>query len=210
VTTGKISDKRINEIKWKRMRCILDKLKKGPLNPNEISNLLFTKKTTKTDARTIQNYMKELIALGLVNRDENLGVYALDKVVFQSRHDYDIALEHSKLIVATPEELKNQAECQFNGCGLDGYSSLQIQKLLLKDEKIPVTLYGEYDGYFLQHIKTGYPDITTLIKRYYELKNQQPRNQKVQGDSQDICDLLVGKVVRIIDGVNHGTPLFGQ
>lgn len=58
----------INQTKWARMRLILDKLKEQPITLDEIECVVY-EKASKIAKRTVQNYIAELIALGLVTYD---------------------------------------------------------------------------------------------------------------------------------------------
>ena len=158
-------------------------------------------KETGYPERTVYRHIEELRKLTLVTIEKGKVSWIDHKTTFQSRHDFDVAVEHSKLLVETPKDIETENEVR-----LDEYTPDQIFKTLYPN----CDFFHRDDSYFLQHIETGFPEITTLIKKHIELNNQQTRNQKVESAIEDSYDLIVGKVVRIIDGAKKGKPLLGR
>lgn len=101
--------KQINEQKWRRMRLILDKLEEKPMSTSEIEQLFSKSAGDKIVKRSVQNYMAELIALGLVFYNSEDGIYELleNKKVFQNRHNYEIALKHSEKLLPALKNILN-------------------------------------------------------------------------------------------------------
>lgn len=202
--------KELNEQKWKRMNLIMEKFKEKPMSTVEIEQLISGKaQVDKIVKRSVQNYMAELIALGLVHHNSEAGVYELadSKQVFQSEYDYNIALKHSKLLTLSTSE--NQRLDQMNP-----YSALD---LLAYDDKENRDID---DQCLSQHIRTGYYELHLLLQKYRKtsyLKEKglqleplySPKERKQVKEFQDLRDLLVGKISSIVNDVRHFIPLQG-
>jgi hypothetical protein len=111
--------------------------------------------------------------------------------------DNDDSLNHSKSLILTAKD----AETEFD-LRVDQYGPDIILRMFLSDEHsyVPLT---RYDRYFLQHIETGYPEISELVEKWKSLSNHKK-------EMQDIGNLIVEKINTIIDGVDLGTPLLGH
>lgn len=132
------SMKQINEQKWSRMRKIIEALKQKPLTFDEITSL-FTTKKDKTLERSIQNYLAELKALGLVSYDAGMYVWSENKLVYNSELEYKNAVKHSKKLVAEFEP--------------------DIEDIPIHDVNHILDLLictPENHTFFVQHLQTGY------------------------------------------------------
>jgi hypothetical protein len=152
--------KEINEQKWKRMRQIVAKLKERSISLAEIERLVCRSQTDRIGRRSVQNYLAELKALELVNYNSQAGLYewAENKRVFHSKHDYDIALKHSRNLVLTTRE--RQGLDHTNPC-------LALDLLTFKsDRDIECQCLA-------QHLRTGYfQDIYMLMEKYRQLMDE--------------------------------------
>jgi predicted transcriptional regulator len=216
--------KQINAQKWQRMKLILKELSEKPLTSNDITKLVFKTAANRSDIRTIQNYLAELIGLELISYDSANGVYSSNKnkIVFQSKEDYEIALKHSQLLVLTTKDRQ----------GLDSIEPFfELRRLTFsEDYRLDVE-----DERFLQHLKTGYYDIIQLMEKYKqrfkelglnpnydhspkyleELLNPSrvsENEKRVRQDQEllDMRDLLIGRIYSLVDRVKHGIPLEGS
>jgi hypothetical protein len=227
MTRGKLSAKQVNEKKWLRLKLVLQNLrKKGPLTSSEICQLLFGPSMNKTDLRSAQNYLAELVALDLVSYEITRGVYELadSKRVFQSKADYNLAFAHSKHIVLT--DMGNQGlEDIDDDFILDRLAFLE-EDLKEQDKEGWGKAEIDFDReYLLQHLKTGYPEIHLLIQRYKQirvkhrihssmhtlgdLKPEKPFEEKDWKELENLRDLFAGKISRLVREVKDGIPLSG-
>lgn len=149
----------INKQKWARMRLILEKLEEKPSMSKEIYELVCRGQPNKIVRRTVQNYMAELKALGLVKYDAEARVYQLTqtKRIFRSKHDYEIALKHAKhLVLSTPY---NQRFDQMN-------PNATLDLMVFESER-------DVDNKcFVQHLRTGYFKVYALMEKYRELMDE--------------------------------------
>ena len=208
--TGQKTAKELNEQKWKRMNLIMEKFKEKPMSTVEIEQLISGKaQVDKIVKRSVQNYMAELIALGLVHHNSEAGVYELadSKQVFQSEYDRDIALKHSKLLTLSTSEKQRLDQ-------MNPYSALD---LLAYDDKENRDVD---DQCLSQHIRTGYYELYLLLQKYrktscpkekgFQLEPlSSPEERKQVKEFKDLRDLLVGKIYSIVDDVRHFIPLQG-
>jgi len=231
MTKGKLSAKQTNEQKWKRMRLILDKLREESLSISEVGRLVYGSKMTRTDMRTVQNYLAELVGIGLVSKpDDNSGVYSSteNKIIFQSAAEYSLALKHSKNMLLSDEHHQGIE---------DSDEEMTLRRLAFFEEdrmewkKHSSIEYYDY-CYLQQHIKTGYLEIHELIRKYKQLATEKgvesgfghlrivptgempaPKQTITEEDKKefvDVTDLFVGKLSRLIRAVSRdGVPLAG-
>jgi predicted transcriptional regulator len=214
--------KQINEQKWRRLNIIREKLREKPLTSKEITQLIFKNSANRTNLRTIQNYLAELIGLELVCYDSASGLYSSNerKIALLSKHDYDIALKHSERLVLTNRE-KQRLDCMMP------FSALQM--LVFWDEE--ETKHDPDYGRFHEHLKTGYPELFLQMENYkqevkrlglssrydvpvlrlpsthHELDNIEDREKK---KLERMRSLLVGEIYSLVDRVKHGVPLEGS
>ena len=160
----------INRAKWARVRLILDKLKEQSMTLSEIEHLVYGKGSTKITLRTVQNYIAELKALGLVTCDPEEKIYELTgvkKKVFQSKHDYDLALKHSRNLVFSTEEKQR----------FDQMNPFLALDLLAFHDTQEIQDIGHIshldDKCFVQHLKTGYfKEVYSLMQKYRQLMDE--------------------------------------
>jgi hypothetical protein len=168
MTRGRRTASQINEQKWKRMRLILDKLKeKNPMSGDEIEQLICGKsQADKIVKRSVQNYLAELRALGLIVHDLKAGIYQLaeSKKVFQSKHDYEIALNHSRRLVLSRKDSQR----------LDQMSPNAALDLLVFGRARALGSERDVDNECLvQHLRTGYyREVYALMERYRQLMDE--------------------------------------
>ena len=234
------SMREINQAKWGRMRLILDKLKEQPMTLNEIECLVY-KKGSKFAKRTVQNYIAELVALGFVTYDPEAKIYGLAgtmKKVFQSKHDYDLALKHSKNLV-----FSNREKQRFDQ--MDPFLALDLLAFHDVNNLCP----DVDDECFVQHLRTGYfKDVYVLMQKYRQLmdetgfsrypgfpkrfssfeeafgssqtpqelvsraaahKEAKHREKEKMKEIENLRSLLVGKIYSIVNDVANGIPLQG-
>jgi len=142
------------------MRLIMDKLQEKQMPLAEIEQLVYRSQVSRIGRRSVQNYLAELIALRLVNYNPQTRYYewAENKTEFRTRHDYDIALKHSRNLILTTRERQ----------GLDYTNPCLALDLLVFE------FYRDIDCKCLvQHLQTGYfQDIYTLMEKYRQLMDE--------------------------------------
>ena len=185
--------------------------------------------------------MAELVALGFVTYDPKAKIYGLAgtmKKVFQSKHDYNLALKHSKNLVFSTSEKQRFDQ-------MDPFLALDL--LAFHDVN---TLCPDVDNEcFVQHLRTGYfNDVYVLMQKYRKLMDETgfskypgfPKHfssfEEVFGSAaapqelvsraaahkeaphtaegkvkeiEDLRNLLVGKIYSIVNDVANGVPLRG-
>lgn len=217
------------------MRLIIDDLRKKPMPIVEIEKLVSGKPSlNKVKRRAVQSYMAELKALGLVVYNYQEKVYELAEYrrVFQSRHDYDIALEHSRNLGVSTEKKQrfDQIEPFFALDLLVFHDRIGGLKKDTHDETMQ-----DFDSVF-QHLISGYPEIRNLMEKYRELSGDKyllnatsiaggiqedtPESERLdlmkkkelelKKERDDLAALLVGKLYFIVKQVKEGTPLLGR
>ena len=157
MTRGKFTAKQVFEQKINRLKMILKKLReKSSLNSSEIAHLFYGLPLQKNQLRTIQNYLAELIALELIYYDPEQGLYFLkeNKLVFKSEQDRIFAIDHSKRIILSNGDIQRLDQ-------MDRY--LALDKLAFFNETNDENIE---DKLLLQHIKTGYHEIYSLLQEY--------------------------------------------
>jgi len=144
----------INHQKWSRMKKIIENLKEKPMGFSEILQLFPKSPKEKITERTVQNYLAELVALGLVYYNKETGLYEWieNKVVFKNKAEYEIALKHSKKLF---EEMTPDIEDQ----PFENPESV-VDLLISKPTKY---------AYLLKHLRTGYNDFWAAFQAYYGL-----------------------------------------
>jgi hypothetical protein len=200
-----------------RMNIIRERLKEKPMPSREICSIVFRSSFNRSELRTIQNYLTELIDLNLISYDPSSDVYSSNenKIVFQSKHDYDIALKHSRLLVFSTSDKQRLDQ-------MDHYAALE---LLVHQDKENVDVD---DQCLLQHVKTGYYELFSLLDEYRKKINEMgfsvsisllklertfPERidqERIKEELVDLRDLLVGKIYSIVNDVRNGIPLQGS
>lgn len=192
MTRDRKTAKETNEQKWKRMKLIMDKLKETSMSTVEIEQLISDKSPVdRIVKRTIQNYMAELIALGLVEYDSEAGVYKLT----ENKKDYpaklyNIVMKHCKNLVFSTRTKRR----------LDEMDPYLVLDLLAYGEK---EIHDLDDLYVLQHVKTGYPTVYSRMRQYRQKMDEMdlskgPNLPKLRGTKYDFRSDGFGKD-RMID-----------
>ena len=155
----------INEMKWSRMRHIIKKLEQQPMTLEEIFESLLKTNLIKEDKigkRSVQNYVAELRAIEIISYDHSTGAYKFaenEKQIFESKHDYQIALAHSKNLL-----FSNSRENTLRFDHMSPYFAVDM--LVYESER------DADDFATLQHLKTGYPEIYEILRKYRELMDE--------------------------------------
>ena len=149
----------ITQEKWRKMRLIKEKLEEKPMALAEIEELLYKGKAGVIQRRTLLNYLAELKAIGDIDYDANARLYQspYSKKLFKSKHEYDVALKHSKNLTLTTKE-KQRFDC------MDPFLTVDI--LTFHDTRTDPDVDDEC---FLQHLKTGY------YEKVYQLLEEHQR-----------------------------------
>ncbi len=152
-------------MKYKRMNNIKKNLKEKPMIFQDIFESLKKAKLitgNNTDKRSVQNYLAELNALEITTYDPSSGFYKSaenEKQVFESKHDYQIALTHSKNLLFSNSKDNTQRFDRIN-------PNLAVDLLVYESER-------DADDFAIwQHLKTGCPEIFEDLLKYRELMDE--------------------------------------
>jgi hypothetical protein len=150
------TSKEINEQKRKRMLLIIDNLRERPMPLAEIEQLVCKSQTDRIVRRSVQNYLAELIALRLVNYNFQARLYEWteNKREFRNKHDYDIALKHSRYLTLSTSEKQRLDQT-------DPYLALDLLAYIDEQWNQDVD-----DQCLVQHLRTGYFEVYSLLQSY--------------------------------------------
>jgi Fe2+ or Zn2+ uptake regulation protein len=212
--------------KWSQLKTIIENLRE-PKQIGEIVTLL-RKTSKKITKRTVYNYLNELVALGLIEHDENARTYqrvGVKKKQYASKAEYEIDVKHAKHLILSNEKKNTQRFDQ---------TSLYNVVDLLAFHNNKRHLDSELDECVFQHINTGYnkelyqhlqkyrqlmdenglSDPTTNwldYRREGEVKNENEVPEKVLQEIDALKGMLAGIIDRnIISPVQEGQPLLGE
>ena len=116
----------------------------------------------KIGERTVQNYLAELVAIEIIIYDRSFGIYKFaenEKQVYESQHDYQVALTHSKNLLFSNRKENTQRLDHTN-------PYLAIDLLVYEPER------DADDFATLQHLKTGYHEIFEALQKYRQLMDE--------------------------------------
>jgi hypothetical protein len=220
----------INAKKWQKLKLILKNLReRGSLASSEIGPIIFGPSMNNADLRTLQNYLAELIGIGLVSFDSISKQYTLveNKREFKSKADYGLALKHSKGLILSSKSIQGPEHT-------DPVFFLRRLAYVQGDrknwEKVEHDVYLVNAMLLLQHFKSGYPEIIQLIESYREtayrigIRSDHPHlaastrlggptkqnSAKDAKELDDIVDIFTGKISRLIRETKDGIPLAGS
>jgi hypothetical protein len=217
---GMGSMQQINQQKWSRMKRIIEELKKQPMSISDIEKLF----DNKVGRRTLQNYMLELKALGLVAYDGQLYQWIESRQVY-SKTDFELALRHSKLLVLSYQD-KSQSMDDNDLLRQDAMDPfLAVDLIVFSDIETTAKLK---DKCLYQHIRTGYPEMFALMEKYRGILDKlgyskEPHMPKIGmfferewetipkelKEAIELRNVLAGKLYFIVEQVKHGIPLKG-
>lgn len=147
--------------KLNRLKTIKEMLEKSekPLTFGEIYEQI--KKKYGISDRMAENYLQELRELEVIAYDEENEVYKparFERLTFQSKADYELALQHSRNLLFTQPNGDNQRYDLMNPrITIDILAGLLSSLSKIEDEC------------FIEHLKWGYPKIYMNLQRYREL-----------------------------------------
>jgi len=185
--------------------------------------------------RMAKYYLKELCELGVLIYDEENGTYkpaSAEKVSFNNKRDYELALEHSKRLCFTlPDSVTQRYDSMNPWSAIDILAGLHQLALTVEDQC------------FLEHLKWGYPQTYINLERYRELASElgyssgdsslkcrgtynfelkrcfQSReeydkffaeNRSKIEEFKNLREQLIGEIYNIIGAIAHGIPLKGH
>lgn len=190
------------------MRKLLEAIKQRPLTIHEACAV----SKNQISKRMVENYLAELKALGLVIYDPEAKVYKsadLEKRVFGSRHDYELALKHSRALV-------ENADIHY-----------VLDRLLFIDDLDSVSSIFVDEKCLLQHLKTGYYSEfyrSAIAYRVFTEKLSGRRGLRAslmlenqldairpgtRGKVGDLYSRLTKKMSQLSDDPRNGIPLRG-
>ena len=134
--------------KLERQRKLLEAVGQHPITIRDAEKIVNS--MGKVSRRMVENYLNALKALGLVEYDPEEQLYEstqAKKRVFRSKHDYDLALKHSKNLVLSTNE-KQRLD------GMDPFLALDL--IVFHDDPNREDEDNVYDKCLFQHLITGY------------------------------------------------------
>jgi hypothetical protein len=172
--------------------------------------------------RTVQNYLAELVGIGVFNYDPEEKRYAwFEDLRVLSGKEHEIALKHSMSLVFSTRD--KQRLDQMN-------PSWAVEWIVFHDRIEDKTMDNLC---IFQHLKSGYPEVYELMEKYRKIYSSKyltrtagfvqesttevpvrPLNPKKEPkrakEAENVEDLLIGKIYSIARQVKHGTPLEGH
>jgi len=133
-----------------RMKTVIQALKEGNKTYTELLKLGVPEKTLD---RILKDYLEYF---GLAWKDGVYWVWYENKKVFQSKHDYDIALKHSRYLTLSTSDKQR----------LDQSNPYLALDLLVYHDKENRDVD---DQCLFQHIKTGYYEVYSLLQKYRKI-----------------------------------------
>jgi hypothetical protein len=130
-----------------RMKPVIEALKEGDKTFSELLRLDVPEKTL---ARILKDHLEYW---GLAYKEGRKWIWYDKKRIFQSRHDYDVAVEHSKNLITSIK--KNDL--------------LLALDLLVYSDQRPRNFTEQS---FFKHMKTGYPGTYSLMQSYRQIMNK--------------------------------------
>ena len=104
-TTAKTTLTTAKNKKNSKIACLKKILKhireRGTASSSELNKVLFGSKTDRSTLRSVQNYLFELVELGLLMKGDCSDQYLLaeNRQVFETKNDLELALNHSKRLL---------------------------------------------------------------------------------------------------------------
>ncbi len=137
------------------IKKVIDAIKESPKNWTEL-------KEENIPDKSLQRILKEYLSYwGLITQDEyGRWCWYEDIRTFDTRHEYELALYHSRRIV-----LSSEGNIRYDE--IDPF--LTLDTLAILDKKL---LSNDDDKKFLDHLKTGYPETYETLMAYREKLNQ--------------------------------------
>lgn len=136
-----------------RMKTVIQALKEGNKTYTELLKLGVPEKTLD---RILKDYLEYL---GLARKDGVYWVWYENKKVFQSKHDYDIALKHSRYLTLSTSDKQR----------LDQANPALALDLLVYYDKANQDIDNQC---LFQHIKTGYYEVYSLMQKYRQMMDE--------------------------------------
>jgi len=135
-----------------RLARIISLLKKRDYTPTELI------KETRFPKKSVYRYIEELRIMKLIESEDDKIVWSENKKVFQSKHDYDLAANHSRNLILSTREKR----------GLDHIHPLKVLDLLaFEPDRDP-----DYQS-LVQHFETGYfQDIYERMEKYRRIMDE--------------------------------------
>lgn len=170
-TVGK-SAKVQREQKCYRIKLMLDELK-TPKSSEELEKVTFGTLDNRNHRRVLQNYLSELKGIGIITYDADTNLYSLssNKLDFKNKAEYELSGKHAHdIFYFTMDE----TDVSYFWDERILLRLLSFYEEDYKVEKEGLNFGTDSDNhyahvYLLQHIRTGYPEISALIDKYKQL-----------------------------------------
>lgn len=216
-----------------RLKRLLEAIKeRGGIKIHEARKVL----GNSVSVRMVRNYLADLRALGLIEYDDEQKIYTLPrKRIFANKYDYELALKHSIQIIKElgewyvvpseriPLSVESDAsdDCLLRAIETKNEPPLRCHLFDILDKLI---LYPKRCNEFIQHLKTGYPEIWQSLNKFKEAyeKCEKEYQKKKEHELKEFkgfppimkirehAEKLLGKLIFIVKDVEHGIPLKGE
>lgn len=145
----------------------------------------------KLKLRQAYNYLYDLEELGLIVYNETLRMWqpieAREKMVFKTKTDYELALQHSKkLLFSNKEKQRFDLVAPHNWARMLAFPDSETQ-------------------YLVHHLKSGYEELWLLIEKYKRIKDK-----GTEAELNKIEEEVSVRLNAIMFQVEHGIPLKGE
>ena len=173
----------IRKKKRERLRKLLSAVNEGPKTLDDLKEI-----AKDVNLRALRYNLDDLQALGLIFFDESAGKYFPQKSkipVFKSKRDYEIALKHSRELMCLDLEDMKHLDTSW------------IQLILYQLELVKLTDSNPLDRTYqnglmlMQHIKTGYSEVSNLVEELEKLKlEMNPIIRRIGEKDPDLFGML--------------------
>ena len=186
------------EVKLARLKKLKEAIEQGPLTFQDACKLL-----KDVNPRMIQNYLRELCELGIAIYDAETKAYKpkhLQKIVFESKADYEMALKHSKKLFLLDREKELQLFELAEPYRVIWFLAFPEECFLNVGDDEYAMLFSDWDvHHLLQHLKTGYFEEFWLPLQKY-------RKMMEEHNLQDIppAGKTIGGVIKDFYGIQYG------
>jgi hypothetical protein len=179
----------MSQTKLKKLKRLLDSIREKPRRYSELKT-----KFSDVKRRTLYNYLNHFEGLGLIYHEKGMWYPKEAKRKFETKQDYENALEHSKLII-------------FGSSTRQGAANVSTRSLI-KD----FCVHPEREREFFSHLKTGYPQIYEEFQkccRVLEKKGQSIKELYYENRIRDPLKEIADELEIIFLEIENNIPLEG-
>ena len=218
------------------MKRILKHIReKGAAPSSELTKMLFESNPGPSELRSVQNYLLELVELGLLMKGDRSDQYLLaeNKRVFETKNDLELALNHSKRLLQKDhylDEIKTEKLLSHFKTGYTKEIWIPFTEYtnLIKTNNATTSLLPKFG--FLPLVKSNrledlvmkpkskpkggpYPTRIKYDLEQHEVESTETPNKHVHPEVMErlvsLQETLLEKLLRVEDNIQDGVPLEG-